>query len=151
MKYSCGIWSSCRYEVCFAYGWDLFYFLPSEANAKVPGINSKSLIWQVGRVLILQWQLQYFIKYDIVILSYRKVMWRLRENKLADLSMDFAVEVLDMTDAIKGHYSLVNQIERSATSIGANIREVNYGHERRPKPKRFKSLYPWDRVLVRII
>ena len=130
MKYSCGIWSSCRYEVCFAYGWDLFYFLPSEANAKVPGINSKSLIWQVGRVLILQWQLQYFIKYDIVILSYRKVMWRLRENKLADLSMDFAVEVLDMTDAIKGHYSLVNQIERSATSIGANIREANYGHGR---------------------
>ena len=54
----------------------------------------------------------------------------MRENKLADLSIDFAVEVLDMTDAIKGHYSLVNQIERSATSIGANIREANYGHGR---------------------
>ena len=52
----------------------------------------------------------------------------MKENKLVDLSMDFAVEVLEMTDGIKGHYSLVNQIERSATSIGANIREANYAH-----------------------
>lgn len=52
----------------------------------------------------------------------------MKENKLVDLSMDFAVEVLEMTDDIKGHYSLVNQIERSATSIGANIREANYAH-----------------------
>ena len=52
----------------------------------------------------------------------------MKENKLIDLSMDFAVEVLEMTDGIKGHYSLVNQIERSATSIGANIREANYAH-----------------------
>ncbi|MBQ8731217.1 MAG: four helix bundle protein [Oscillospiraceae bacterium] len=29
---------------------------------------------------------------------------------------------------IKGHYSLVNQLERSATSIGANIHEANYAH-----------------------
>ena len=48
------------------------------------------------------------------------------ENKLADLSMDFAVKILKMTDGIKGHYSLVNQLERSATSIGANIHEVQY-------------------------
>ncbi len=54
----------------------------------------------------------------------------MRENKLADLSMDFAVEVLDTFDNIKGHQSLVNQIERSATSIGANIREANYAHGR---------------------
>lgn len=53
---------------------------------------------------------------------------KMKENKLVDLSMDFAVEVLEMTDGIKGHYSLVNQIERSATSIGANIREANYAH-----------------------
>ena len=50
------------------------------------------------------------------------------ENKLADLSIDFAVKVLKMTDGIKGHYSLVNQLERSATSIGANIREAKYAH-----------------------
>ena len=48
------------------------------------------------------------------------------ENKLADLSMDFAVKILKMTDCIKGHYSLINQLERSATSIEANIHEAQY-------------------------
>lgn len=57
-------------------------------------------------------------------------MIALAENKLADLSMDFAVNVLKLTDGIKGHYSLVNQLERSATSIGANIREAKYAHSR---------------------
>ena len=52
------------------------------------------------------------------------------ENKLADLSMAFAIKVLKMTDGIKGHYSLINQLERSATSIGANIREAKYAHSK---------------------
>ena len=52
------------------------------------------------------------------------------ENKLADLSMDFAVDILKMCDIIKGHYSLINQLERSATSIGANIREAKYAHSK---------------------
>ena len=52
------------------------------------------------------------------------------ENKLADLSMDFAVKTLKMTDGIKEHYSLINQLERSATSIGANIREAKYAHSK---------------------
>ena len=52
------------------------------------------------------------------------------ENKLADLSMDFVVSILKVTDGIKGHYSLVNQLERSATSIGANIREAKYAHSK---------------------
>ena len=52
------------------------------------------------------------------------------ENKLVDLSMDFAVKILKMTDGIKGHYSLLNQLERSATSIGANIREAKYAHSK---------------------
>ncbi len=52
------------------------------------------------------------------------------ENKLADLSTDFAVRILALTDGIKGHYSLVNQLERSGTSIGANIREAKYAHSR---------------------
>lgn len=53
-----------------------------------------------------------------------------KENKLADLSMDFSVKVLSLCDNIKGHYSLFNQLERSATSIGANIREAKYAHSR---------------------
>ncbi|MGN0478690.1 MAG: four helix bundle protein [Hominenteromicrobium sp.] len=52
------------------------------------------------------------------------------ENKLADLSMDFSVKVLKLTEGVKGHSSLVNQMERSATSIGANIREAKYAHSR---------------------
>ena len=52
------------------------------------------------------------------------------ENKLADLSTDFAVSILKLTDEMKGHYSLVNQLERSATSIGANIREAKYAQSK---------------------
>ncbi len=50
------------------------------------------------------------------------------DNKLADLSTEFAVRILKLTDSIKGHYSLANQLERSGTSIGANIREAKYTH-----------------------
>lgn len=50
------------------------------------------------------------------------------ESKIRDLSMDFAVKIIRLCETIKGHYSLVNQLERSATSIGANIREANYAH-----------------------
>lgn len=48
------------------------------------------------------------------------------ENKLADLSTKFAIQILKLTDSIKGHYSLSNQLERSGTSIGANIHEAQY-------------------------
>ncbi len=54
----------------------------------------------------------------------------MKENKIADLSTDFAVEILKMCDNIKGHYSIVNQLERSATSIGANVREAKYAHSK---------------------
>ena len=52
------------------------------------------------------------------------------ENKLADLSMEFAVEILKLCDGVKGHNSIINQLERSATSIGANIREAKYAHSK---------------------
>ena len=52
----------------------------------------------------------------------------MKENKLVDLSMDFAIKIIKLCETIKGRYSLVNQLERSATSIGANIHEANYTH-----------------------
>ena len=52
------------------------------------------------------------------------------ESKLRDLSMDFAVETLKFCDSIKGHFSITNQLERSATSIGANIHEANYAQSK---------------------
>ena len=52
------------------------------------------------------------------------------ENKLKNMSMDFSVDILNLCNMIKGHYSLVNQLERAATSIGANIHEANYAHSK---------------------
>ena len=53
---------------------------------------------------------------------------QMKENKLVDLSMELSVNTIKFCETVKGHYSLVNQLERSATSIGANIREANYAH-----------------------
>lgn len=44
--------------------------------------------------------------------------------------MDFSVRVLAFVEKINGHTSLKNQIERAATSIGANVREAKYAHSR---------------------
>ena len=52
------------------------------------------------------------------------------ENKLADMSTEFAVKILTLTDGIKGHYSLANQLERSGTSIGANVSEAQRGQSK---------------------
>lgn len=52
------------------------------------------------------------------------------ESKLRDLSKNFAVKILKLCENINGHFSLKNQLERAATSIGANIHEANYAHSR---------------------
>ncbi len=52
------------------------------------------------------------------------------ESKLRNLSTDFAVKIIKVCESIKGHYSLTNQLERSATSIGANIHEANYAQSK---------------------
>ena len=60
------------------------------------------------------------------------------ENRLADISTEFAVTILRLTESIKGHYSLRNQLERSGTSIGANIREANYGQSKADMLSKFE-------------
>ena len=52
----------------------------------------------------------------------------MKENKLADLSMDFSVQIVNHVKDLKSkHESVIsNQIGRSGTSIGANIYEANY-------------------------
>jgi len=72
------------------------------------------------------------------------------ESKLAALSMDFAVKVLRLCDSIKGHYSLVNQLERSGTSIGANIREANYAHSRPDFIAKFQTFTAKNPVISRL-
>lgn len=60
---------------------------------------------------------------------YPEVM-QVKDNKLIELSIDFSVNIIKLCETIKGHSSLVNQLERSATSIGANIHEANYAHSK---------------------
>lgn len=52
----------------------------------------------------------------------------MKENKLADLSMDFSVQRINLVKDLKSRHESVisNQIGRSGTSIGANIYEANY-------------------------
>ena len=52
----------------------------------------------------------------------------MKENKLADMSMSFAVQIINLVKDLKAkHESVItNQIGRSGTSIGANIYEANY-------------------------
>ena len=53
-------------------------------------------------------------------------------DKLADLSMQLSVDVLNMCKDLKkqGETVISNQISRSATSICANIAESKYAHGR---------------------
>ena len=52
----------------------------------------------------------------------------MKENKLAELSMDFSVDIVNLVKYLKSnHESIIsNQIGRSGTSIGANIHEAQY-------------------------
>ena len=51
-------------------------------------------------------------------------------DKLSELSMDFAIQIINLTKYLKEQREPIisNQIGRSGTSIGANIREAKYAH-----------------------
>ena len=52
----------------------------------------------------------------------------MKENKLAELSMEFAVDIINLVKQLKENREAIisNQIGRSGTSIGANIYEAQY-------------------------
>ena len=52
------------------------------------------------------------------------------ESKLRTLSVDFAVQILNLVKALKNQHETIvsNQIGRAGTSIGANIHETQYAH-----------------------
>lgn len=54
----------------------------------------------------------------------------MRNDELSIQSMDFAVSIINLVKDLKvKHESVIsNQIGRSGTSIGANIREAQYAH-----------------------
>lgn len=54
----------------------------------------------------------------------------MRESELRTRAKRFALNVIavcDRVDARKGRGVLINQLTRSATSIGGNVHEANYG------------------------
>ena len=54
----------------------------------------------------------------------------MRDDKLSIQSMDFAVQIINLVKELKLKKESIisNQIGRSGTSIGANIREAQYAH-----------------------
>ena len=52
----------------------------------------------------------------------------MKENKLAELSMEFSVDIINLVRFLKTNHETIisNQIGRSGTSIGANIHEAQY-------------------------
>lgn len=54
------------------------------------------------------------------------------ESKLRTQSMDFAVSIINLVKSLKERRESIisNQIGRSGTSIGANIREAQYAHSK---------------------
>ena len=55
------------------------------------------------------------------------------ESRLRTQSMEFAVEIINLVKALKEKREAIisNQIGRSGTSIGANIREAQYAQGRK--------------------
>ncbi|MBQ7895020.1 MAG: four helix bundle protein [Oscillospiraceae bacterium] len=55
------------------------------------------------------------------------------ENKLLDLSFEFAVTIVNLIDQIttpKSSY-MTDQLARAGTSVGANIHEAQYAHSKK--------------------
>ena len=60
----------------------------------------------------------------------RKTLMEKASNKLVDLSVALAVEILNLVKYLKSQHETIicNQIGRAGTSIGANIHEAQYAH-----------------------
>ncbi|MDD4816004.1 MAG: four helix bundle protein [Clostridia bacterium] len=51
----------------------------------------------------------------------------MRENKVLNLLKEFALKTIELCKTLKNKESVMsNQLQRSATSIGANIHEADY-------------------------
>ena len=79
---------------------------------------------------------QYFIRErsERLHLRQRRILHQkepiMQESKLRDQSLDFAVQIINLVKDLKSKHETIisNQIGRSGTSIGANIREAQYAH-----------------------
>ena len=66
------------------------------------------------------------------ILTKRKDFYQMNDNKnqLREDAIEFAIQISDLCDEIKGCCVYVNQIVRSSSSIGANIHEAKYAQSK---------------------
>ena len=64
----------------------------------------------------------------------------MKENKLLALSRDFAVSSIQLSSSLKkiGQNAIADQLQRSATSISANIAEANHPQSRADMISKFE-------------
>lgn len=64
----------------------------------------------------------------------------MKENKLVELSLDFSVYIINLVKFLKANHETIisNQIGRSGTSIGANIREAQYAQGKKDFISKFE-------------
>ncbi len=53
-----------------------------------------------------------------------------QKNVLREKTIEFAIEVSDLCDRIKGCYVYINQLVRCSSSIGANVHEAKYAQSK---------------------
>ena len=53
-----------------------------------------------------------------------------KKHQLREETIEFAIEVSDVCDEIKGCSIFINQLLRSSSSIGANVHEAKYAQSR---------------------
>ncbi len=53
-----------------------------------------------------------------------------QKNVLREKTIEFAIEVSDLCDSIKGCSVYINQLIRCSSSIGANVHEAKYAQSR---------------------
>ena len=64
----------------------------------------------------------------------------MKENKLLQLSQDFAVDIITVARSLKnkGEHGFADQIKRSGTSISANVSEGNHPQSRADMISKFE-------------
>ena len=67
---------------------------------------------------------------SVKVAKERRIFVEKASNKLVELSVVFAVEILNLVKYLKSQQETIirNQIGRAGTSIGANIHEAQYAH-----------------------
>ena len=74
--------------------------------------------------------LKIITNYDIIALKEGAFM---SENKLLDLSFEFAVAIVNLVDGVTAPKSfyMTDQLARAGTSVGANIHEAQYAQSKK--------------------